>query len=171
MRIAFFVFIGFVFAMRKNLYNFVFCSLCFISLACFSACQEHRAQTKTKEAPPELLGTWVLTNRIIDGQDTPVQERLIKLTFKKEGVFQASYKGEPRQAWISAGRGAFVCNPPMLSLFWDSGRVVPLLIGELTSERLRVHHGRNTVPIKDQEPDEIFQKAPQEKGPTKGGAS
>lgn len=171
MRIAFFVFIGFVFAMRKNLYNLVFCLLCFISLVCFSACQEHGPQTKTKEAPPELLGTWVLTNRIIDGQETPAQERLIKLTFKKDGTFQASYKGELRQTWIAAGQGAFLYNPIMLSLYWDSGRVVPLLIGELTSERFRVHHGRNTVPLKDQEPDEIFQKSPQEKGPTKGSAS
>ena len=47
------------------------------------------------------------------------------------------------------------------------GKTVPLLISVLNPDRIRVHHGREMTPMLDQEPDEIFQKAQQEKGPTR----
>ena len=75
------------------------------------------------EVPSELLGTWVLAARIINGQDAPAQDRVVTIVFKKNGVFETSYKGEPDQEWVRAGQGAYSYNPPILSLHWDSGRV------------------------------------------------
>ncbi len=155
--------------MMKNLLNFVVCLLCFISVSLLCSCQEQKTKVLT-EVPSELLGTWVLTARIIDGQDGPVQDRVVKLVFKKNGGFETSYKGEPDQVWVRAGQGVYSYNPPILSLHWDSGRVVPLLLSNLTPESFRAHHGRDLAPLKDQEPDEIFKKAQKEKGPTRSGS-
>ena len=138
-------------------------------LACIcllGSCQERKALRTTTEVPSELLGTWVLAARIVDGQEQPANDRVIKLVFRKDGTFHASFKGEPKQAWIAAGQGAYSYNSPLMSLHWDSGRTVPLLISVLNPDRIRVHHGREMTPMTDQEPDEIFQKAQQEKGPT-----
>jgi hypothetical protein len=138
-----------------------------ICLGLFSSCQDRKAVSTTTEVPPELLGTWVLAARIVDGQEQPANDRVIKLVFRKNGTFQASFRGEPNQAWVAAGQGAYSYNSPLMSLHWDSGRTVPLLISVLTPDRIRVHHGREMTPMLDQEPDEIFQKAQQEKGPTR----
>ena len=155
--------------MKKNLLNFAVFLLCFISVSLLCSCQEQKTQISA-EVPSELLGTWVLAARIINGQDAPAQDRVVTIVFKKNGVFETSYKGEPDQEWVRAGQGAYSYNPPILSLHWDSGRVVPLLLSNLTPESFRAHHGRGLAPLKDQEPDEIFKKAQKEKGPTRSGS-
>ncbi len=141
--------------------------LLLVCLGLFSSCQERKAPRTTTEVPSELLGTWVLAARIVDGQEQPANDRVIKLVFRKDGTFHASFRGEPNQAWVAAGKGAYSYNSPLMSLHWDSGRTVPLLISVLNPDRIRVHHGREMTPMTDQEPDEIFQKAQQEKGPTR----
>jgi hypothetical protein len=92
----------------------------------------------------------------------------MKLTFNPDGSFLASYRGDGTQNWIRAGQGGFAYHPPYLSLHWETGPVLTLLVREADSERLLIHHGRNVIPLKDQEPDEIFVKQKIEKGPTRG---
>ncbi len=155
--------------MMKNLSILVIYILCFFCAALMISCQEQRAQFSS-EIHPELLGTWVLTTRTIEGQETPAKDRMVKLTFKKDGTFRTSYKGDADQEWVHAGQGAYSYNAPILSLHWDSGRVVPLLLTNLTSESFRAHHGRDLAPLKDQEPDELFKKVKNEKGPSRNAS-
>ncbi len=155
--------------MTKNLSIFAIYTLCFFCLVLMISCQEKGVQSSS-EVHPELVGTWVLTARTIQGQETPAKDRVLKLTFRKDGTFETSYQGETSQAWVQAGQGGYSYIAPILSLHWDSGRVVPLLITNLTSESFRAHHGRDLTPLKDQEPDEIFMKVQNQKGPTRSGA-
>lgn len=114
-----------------------------------------------------LNGTWVLTAKVVEGQDVPVTSRLMKLVFNNNGTFRAVYRGDKGQAWIGAGAGGFSYAPPFLTLFWDSGPAVTIVVEEKNAERLLFHHGRNLVPLKNQEPDEIFVRQKIEKGPTR----
>jgi len=124
------------------------------------------------EAPEEvnkadrLRGTWTLVARIVDGQELPVSKRLMRLIFTDKGVFTAEYRSDKDQGWIRPGKGVFRYIPPMLNLYWDSGAVTILLVTEIDQDRILVHHGRNLVPLTEQEPDEIFQRQRPEKGPT-----
>lgn len=156
--------------MMKNLSICAIYILCFCCMALMISCQEQRAQFSS-EIHPELVGTWVLTARIIQGQETPAKNRVVKLIFRKDGTFETSYKGETGQEWVQAGRGAYSYNAPILSLHWDSGRIVPLLLTKVTAEGFRAHHGRDLAPLKDQEPDEIFEKVQNQKGPTRSSGS
>ena len=160
--------IGCLFMIMKNLRDLAICLLWIAGFVALTSCQDHKSTQKIKEPPDELIGAWVLSDRVIDGQLTPIQDGIIKLTFRKTGKFQASFQGQPNQKWVEAGQGVFSYDPPLLSLYWDSGRVVPLLLSELSSESLRFHHGRTTVPLKDQEADEVFKRLKPEKGPTRG---
>ena len=154
--------------MMKNHALLVFVG-CLVCLALLISCQENKSPSSI-QSNPELIGTWVLTGRIVEGTIVPAQDRLVKIEFKEDGAFQISYRGEPQQQWIEAGHGAYSYHPPMLSLHWDSGRTVPLLLSNLTSEGFNAHHGRDLAPLKDQEPDEIFKKVQKEKGRTRGGS-
>ncbi len=114
-----------------------------------------------------LAGTWTLKTRIKDGVGSPVTQRLMRLVLKENGTFHADYKGEESQRWIRAGQGGFSYNPPLLQFYWDKGPVVTLLVVEAEPARLLVHHGRNLVPLKNQEPDEVFVGETPQKGPTR----
>jgi len=114
-----------------------------------------------------LTGTWVLTSKVVDGQDIPVTSRLMKLVFNSNGTFRAIYRGDEGQAWIGAGAGGFSYTPPLLTLFWDSGPPVTIVVEEKDPERLLFHHGNSLVPLNNQDPDEIFVRQKTEKGPTR----
>ena len=75
--------------------------------------------------------------------------------------------GKRTQEWIQAGDGAFSYDPPLLTLYWDSGATARLLVVESGPERLVFHHGRNLAPLNNQEPDEVFSRQKTEKGPVK----
>lgn len=123
-------------------------------------------EQKTDESG-RLAGTWTLTSRIKDGVSGPVTERFLRLVLKDNGTFHADYKGEESQRWIRAGQGGFSYSPPLLQFYWDNGQVVTLLVVEFEPGKLVVHHGRNMVPLKDQEPEEIFVGETPQKGPTR----
>lgn len=128
------------------------------------------SQPKSAEKNGDALrlnGTWVLTSKVIEGRDTPVTNRLMKLVFNNNGTFRAIYRGDEGQTWIGAGAGGFSYAPPLLTLFWDSGPAVTIVVEEKDPERLLFHHGRNLVPLINQEPDEIFVRQKIEKGPTR----
>ncbi len=152
----------------KKVRDFAICLLLAAGVVALLSCQDNKSTQKMKEPPDELIGTWVLSDRIIDGQSSPTQNGIIKLSFRKTGKFQASFQGEPNQKWVEAGQGVFSYDPPLLTLYWDSGRVVPLLLSNLSSDSLHFHHGRTMIPLKDQEADEVFRKVKPEKGPTRG---
>ena len=103
-----------------------------------------------------LAGTWMLKSRFIQGNWTPATQRQVKLELTDEGTFTAYYRGNGNQAWIVAGRGAFNYDPPLLTFFWDSGRLVRLSVLKRDSDRMVIHHGSNFAPLKDQEPDELY---------------
>lgn len=136
-------------------------------LVAFTSCQDHKSIQEIKDPPEQLIGNWILSDRVSDGQTFKVQESVVKLTFRKNGTFQASFQGQPNQKWVEAGQGVFTYDSPLLTLYWDSGRVVPLLVKDLDSESLKLHHGRTMIPLKDQEADEVFQRIKTEKGPTR----
>ncbi|MDQ7781258.1 MAG: hypothetical protein RDU20_00170 [Desulfomonilaceae bacterium] len=114
-----------------------------------------------------VAGTWMLEARVVDGNVSPANERFIKLRLSPDGTFSADFRGEPQQPWIRAGQGAFLYDPPLLSLFWDGGASVTFLVTESEPDRMKLHRGRNLVPLKEQEPDEIFVRHRIEQGPTK----
>jgi hypothetical protein len=134
-----------------------------------AGCDTKPASTQKPDNAAALSGTWILKSKISpDGVESPVSQRFMKLTFRADGSFQAAYRGEETQSWIRAGQGGFSYHPPHLSLYWESGPVLTLLVREFQPERLLIHHGRSMIPLKDQEPDEVFVKQKSEKGPTRG---
>lgn len=114
-----------------------------------------------------IAGTWVLKARMAGENQEPATQRIIRLTLTGQGTFTAHYRGDPSQKWIRAGDGAFSYSPPLLTLFWDNGATVTLLVAEQGPDHMRVHHGRNLVPLRTQDPDEIFVKQKIERGPTR----
>lgn len=137
-----------------------------ISLMLFS-CQSNSSDNVSKNQGGRLVGTWLMTARIVDETETPAVERVMKLALNSDATFVAYYRGEPDQDWIVAGQGAFSYEPPMLNLYWETGRVINLLVDETQPDKLVLHHGRNIAPLKDQEPDEVFVRHKGEKGPTR----
>jgi hypothetical protein len=128
------------------------------------------SQPKTVEKSGDasrLTGTWVLTSKVVEGQDIPVTSRLMKLVFNNNGTFRAIYRGDEGQTWIGAGTGGFSYTPPLLTLFWDSGPAVTIVVQEKDPEHLLFHHGNSLVPLRNQDPDEIFVRQKTEKGPTR----
>jgi hypothetical protein len=114
-----------------------------------------------------LAGIWVLQSRMVDGVFTPANESIMELVFRSDGTFRANFRGEETQPWIKAGEGGFSYDPPLLSLHWDAGNVVTLLVSELSPDRLQVHQGRTLVPEAGKQPDEIFVRKKVDKGPTR----
>jgi len=114
-----------------------------------------------------LVGVWVLQSRMVDGVSGPAKERIMELVLKSDGTFRANFRGDETQAWIKAGEGGFSYDPPLLNLYWDAGYVVTLLVNELGSDQLQVHHGRTLAPEMGKDPDEIFVRRKVDKGPTR----
>ncbi len=138
-------------------------SICSVILGCSSSTYNPQ-QTQNAE---KISGAWVLKARIVDGVETPATQRIMKLMFNPNGSFIAFYRGEESQKWVRAGNGGFSFDPPTLTLYWDSGQNLTLLMLKNESDRLLLHHGRNLAPLSSQEPDEVFVKEAPEKGPTK----
>jgi hypothetical protein len=151
---------------RHSCQFFIFLGLLFLLIM---GCDGTTRSTSKTDNAPALAGTWVLKAKITsDGVESPVSQRFMKLTFDADGSFRASYRGDENQNWIRAGQGGFSYHPPHLNLYWESGPVLDLLLRQVESDRLVIHHGRSLIPLKDQEPDEIFVKEKIEKGPTRG---
>lgn len=143
-------------------------SLCLLPLLAVSCCTENTAKVEKTDKASSLAGTWTMKSRVVEDAEEPVALRFLKLNLKEDGTFRADYRGEENQKWIQAGQGGFSYEPPLLTLYWDSGQVKSLLVREIQPEQLTMHHGRNLVPLKDQEPDEVFLRQKESKGPTRG---
>ncbi len=139
-------------------------TLCILLLSCGNQTSTSEKKSDQKGA---LAGKWLLQARFVNGVEVPVHDRIFELTFDKEGTFQAYYQGDASQKWVRAGQGRYSYAPPLLTLYWESRTTSTLLVDELNPDRMRLHRGRTTVPMKDQEPDEIFTRWKVEKGPTK----
>jgi len=144
--------------------------LCAVFLAVLSCGPQAQRNEKSDQAL-RLAGTWTLNARIADGVESSISERYMRLDLNPDATFRARYRGDQSQGWTKAGQGAFSYEPPYLYLYWESGAANTLLVSELDQNRLYVHHGRNLVPLKDQEPDEIFVREKIEKGPTRSPSS
>ena len=131
------------------------------------SCDRQTGSVPKNENNSRLAGTWLIQSRIVDGADSPADERFIRFVFDADGLFSSEYRGEKNQEWIQAGNGAFSYQPPLLTLYWDSGATATLLVVESGPERLVFHHGRNLAPLVNQEPDEVFARQKMEKGPVR----
>jgi len=153
--------------MRRLSHLIFLLSLAALSLLLVS-CGSQTSTSETKSDEKSLLpGKWSLQARLVNGTETPANNRSLELTFTKEGTFRANFRGDESQKWIRAGQGRYAYTPPRLTLYWEAGPPLTLLVQELPPDRIRIHHGRVTVPMKDQEPDEIFVRRQVEKGPSK----
>jgi len=140
----------------------ILATLAVISLLLVSCGKESPQVTNPDEAKL-LAGTWVLTARIVEGKEAPATGRQMRLVLKQDGTFRADFRGEANQKWTRAGQGAFSYIGPDLTFFWDSCQTGSLLVGDRDADRFRVHHGRNLVPMKEADPDEIFVREEAEK--------
>ena len=59
-----------------------------------------------------LTGTWVLTSKVVDGQDIPVTSRLMKLVFNNNGTFRAIYRGDEGQGLDRGRNRRLLVHPP-----------------------------------------------------------
>lgn len=141
---------------------------CVLTAAIIAVSCESKPSKQTGADTQQILGTWTLKSRITDGLEAPATERLMRLTLNPDGTFRALYRGDETQNWIKAGQGAFAFEPPYVTLYWESGAVITIMVSQMEPDQLLVHHGRNLVPLKDQEPEEIFTRQKVEKGPTRG---
>jgi hypothetical protein len=112
-----------------------------------------------------LAGIWDLKARMENEAETPVTQRFMRLVFNPDGTFRAEYRGDESQKWVRAGQGGFSFRPPLLNMHWDSGAVSTLLLQNNDPDRIVLHHGRNMVPLAEQDPDEVFVKLTPDKGP------
>lgn len=131
------------------------------------SCADQTPTVQTSDEALQLAGSWVLKARISNGKETPAKQRILQLVLKPDGTFTAYFRGDEHQDWIKAGQGGFSYAPPLLTFFWENGTAVRLLVTELQPDRIKIHHGRNLVPLKDQEPEEIFVRKKLDKGPTR----
>jgi hypothetical protein len=131
------------------------------------SCTGPSGTSEQKKGASSLAGTWTLGKRVLPEGDVSVDQRLMKLTFNADGTFRSQYRGDASQSWISSGQGAFAYNPPLLSLYWDSGAVSHVTVTERDNDSLLFHHGRQMVPFASQEPQEVFVRKQAEKGPTR----
>src|SRR5208337_3082705 len=131
------------------------------------SCDRQTGSVQKNENNSRLAGTWIIQSRIVDEVESPIAERFVRFVFDTNGLFQSTYRGEKTQEWIQAGDGAFSYDPPLLTLYWDSGATARLLVVESGPERLVFHHGRNLAPLDNQEPDEVFIRQKIEKCPVR----
>lgn len=144
----------------------IFAILAAVSLLVIS-CGNESQPAKSPDEAKLLAGTWVLRAKIVDGKEEVVTGRQMRLHLREDGTFRAEFRGDANQEWTRAGKGAFSYIPPDLTFFWDTGQAVNLLVVERDANRFRLHHGRNLVPLKDGDADEIFVR----EGPTAKSAS
>ena len=146
------------------------CTLCAVLLlsGLLMGCAEQSPNLESASANSRMIaGSWVLKTRVSGGSAQPAQDRIMRLNLTPRGTFTAYYRGDATQKWIRAGEGGFSYVPPLMTLFWDNGAKVTLLVTEEGPDRIRVHHGRNLAPLKNQDPDEIFVKQKTGRGPTR----
>lgn len=133
------------------------CLCCLLTCLIMTACGKN--STTSEEAPNQaekLAGVWKLKSRIIEGHVTPADIRQLRFEFKENATFEAFYRYDDSMEWTKAGQGALMYEPPVLVMYWEDGREVRLIVLERTDKILRVHHGRNLVPLEDQIPQELF---------------
>jgi len=147
------------------------CAVVVLALVMSSCSKDTSVQGKLDDRIQAFTGTWALQARIADGKEVPVEERFMKLVLSQDGTFRALYRGEKTQNWIVAGQGGYSFTPHSLILYWDSGQVLNLLVVGAEPNRLRLHHGTALVPLKDQEPDDVFVRDTTPKGPTRSPSS
>jgi hypothetical protein len=148
-------------------------ALAFLLALCAAlvACSERPSGVDSLSADARLIvGTWVLQARVSGHTETPATQRIMRLILTPQATFTAYYRGDASQQWIRAGQGGFAYSSPTLTLYWENGATATLLVTEQTTDRMRVHHGRNLVPLKSQDPDEMFARQKIEKGPTQGAS-
>jgi hypothetical protein len=131
------------------------------------SCSTEPAKVQKQDESAKLAGTWIMKSRIVNDKPEPVSQRLMKLHFGEAGTFRAEYRGDASQPWVTAGRGGFSYEPPYVTLFWDSGQVLTLMVREASGDQLTMHHGRSLAPLANQEPDEEFERHKETKGPTR----
>jgi hypothetical protein len=131
------------------------------------SCSSEPTTVKKNDESAKLAGTWLMKSRIVADKPEPADQRIMKLHFGESGTFRAEYRGNTSQSWITAGRGAFSYEPPYVTLFWDTGQVLTLMVREAEGDRLTVHHGKTLAPLANQEPDEEFERIKETKGPTR----
>jgi outer membrane lipoprotein-sorting protein len=136
--------------------------LCLLAVPFFTAaCGKEKPEVRADSAALEsIAGDWTLAARVTGNGETPAQDRFVKLSLKRDGTFRFLFQGDKTQPWITAGEGAFSFTPPTLSFYWDNGAQVRLLVVEKSENRMRLHHGRNLVPVKGADPDEVYVRAP-----------
>jgi hypothetical protein len=147
---------------QTDLKSKLFLLIAFSFLFCLS-CETKTTPVINNENAGKLVGSWTLVSKIDDDKETPVTQRFLKLEFRPDGSFKAAFRGDENQAWIRPGQGGYAYNPPILTLYWQTGNSLSLLVSELGPDKLRIHHGRNMAPLKDQEPDEVFVRAKPDK--------
>lgn len=144
----------------------LFCAALLAALLISCTAGDHKARTDDNAQASALAGTWVLTSRIDEKGESAATQRQLKLILHPDSTFQARFRGLPDQEWIGAGKGAFLYEKPLLKFFWESGATVTLLVVDQDQNRMVVHHGQNLVPMKDQEPDEVFVRDGAKKEPS-----
>jgi hypothetical protein len=116
-----------------------------------------------------LSGTWVLKTKFTEtGGDAPSIDRQMKIVLSKGQLFEAEFRGNDSEKWIRGGQGSFSYDPPLLTLYWESGQTNALLVVEKDQNTMVLHHCRTMIPVKDQEPSEVFVR--QKGGPTRGAS-
>jgi hypothetical protein len=128
-----------------------------ISLLLIS-CGTSSSRTDESNENDRLVGKWLLISKVQEGKQVTVNEHQILFEFKQDGTFVSRYRYRPADEWLNAGAGAFIFNPPLLELFWNSGRVVALTVVEKQPDTLSFHHGRNMAPTPGQEPEQVFKR-------------
>jgi len=137
---------------------------------CLISCGEKAPTIEKSKDSGRLAGTWVLQTKLVgsDNQEAAVVEPQMKLVFTDDQLFRAEFRANDSQKWIRGGQGSFSYNPPLLTMYWESGTINPLLVVEKDSGTIVLHHCRTMIPVKDQEPSEIFIR--QKGGPTRGAS-
>ncbi|AFM24246.1 hypothetical protein [Desulfomonile tiedjei] len=139
-----------------------------VTMALFlTACLGQSNAPQRSDQGIALAGIWDLKARVENEAENPVTQRFMRLAFNPDGTFRAEYRGDESQKWVRAGQGGFSFRPPVLNMHWDSGAISTLLVQNSDPDRMVLHHGRNMVPLAEQDPDEVFVKLKSDKGPTR----
>ena len=138
-----------------------------IAALCLGSCGEKAPTIEKSKDSGRLAGVWVLKSRLAGGEDQGAQglERQMKLVFTDDQLFKAEFRENDSQKWIKGGEGSFSYSPPLLTMYWESGTINPMLVVEKDPNTIEVHHCRTMIPVKDQEPSEVFVR--QKGGPTR----
>ncbi len=154
--------------MQKHLPQLLIKISCLVLAVLFLiSCGNQSVAPKKTGDSARLTGLWDLKSRFLEDKETAVTQRFMRLALNTDGTFRADYRGDTTEKWIKAGAGAFSYNSPLLTMHWESGATSVLLVRESEPDRMVLHHGRNMVPLAEQDPDEVFVRINPEKGPTR----